>query len=168
MKKTIVLFGALVFASVSSSAAFAQSNTQVGTLNCKMGPTVGLVVGSVQRMSCTFNTNTGGREYYSATFKRIGLDLGISAGGRMAWAVFAPTQGIAPRALAGKYVGASGDIAVGLGVGANALVGGSRRTIALQPVSVEGQCFLAPCLAATGGYPRPVCGSVLLALGHIG
>src|SRR4029079_17399955 len=136
MKKTIVLFGALVFASVSSSAAFAQSNTQVGTLNCKMGPTVGLVVGSVQRMSCTFTSRTGAREHYSATFRRVGLDLGISAGGRLAWAVYAPSSGLAPRALTGHYIGASGDIAVGLGVGANALVGGSHRTVTLQPVSV--------------------------------
>jgi hypothetical protein len=150
MKRSAFVCGALLLALSSAAPAHAQRTVQVGTLNCKMGPTVGLVVGSVQRMSCTFNTNTGGREYYSATFKRIGLDLGISAGGRMAWAVFAPTQGIAPRALAGKYVGASGDIAVGLGVGANALVGGSRRTIALQPVSVEGQVGINVALGAAG------------------
>ena len=45
----------------------------------------------------------------------------------------------APGALAGKYIGASGDIALGLGVGANALIGGSNNSIALQPFSVEGQ-----------------------------
>lgn len=147
MKKIIV---ALMFASVSSSATLAQSNTQVGTLHCKMGPTVGLVVGSVQRMSCTFNRKTGGHEYYSATFRRVGLDLGVSAGGRLAWAVYAPSTGLAPRALAGKYIGASGDIAVGLGIGANALVGGSRRTVALQPISAEGQVGLNVALGAAG------------------
>ena len=62
----------------------------------------------------------------------------MTAGGVLAWAVFAPTQGIAAGALAGEYVGASGDIGLGLGVGANVLVGGSGRTIALQPLSVEG------------------------------
>jgi hypothetical protein len=150
MKKISRICAAALLAVVLASSAQAQRAVQVGTLNCKMGPTVGLIVGSVQRMSCTFNTNTGGREYYQATFKRLGLDIGVSAGGRLTWAVFAPSSGLAPRALAGSYVGASGDIAVGLGVGANALVGGSRRTIALQPVSVEGQVGLNIALGAAG------------------
>jgi hypothetical protein len=42
-------------------------------------------------------------------------------------------------ALAGEYVGASGNVAVVVGGGANVLVGGSNRSIALQPLSVEGQ-----------------------------
>ena len=53
-------------------------------------------------------------------------------------------------ALAGEYVGASGDIAVGVGVGANVLLGGSNRTIALQPLSVEGQAGLNVSLGVSG------------------
>lgn len=42
--------------------------------------------------------------------------------------------------LAGTYEGVSGDVALGPGVGANVfLLGGSRRSIALQPLSVEGE-----------------------------
>ena len=41
--------------------------------------------------------------------------------------------------LRGTYVGASGNASFGLGLGANVLVGGSHRTISLQPLSVEGQ-----------------------------
>ena len=52
--------------------------------------------------------------------------------------MFAPTQGIPVGALAGEYVGASGDIGIGVGAGANVLIGGSGRTFALQPVSLEG------------------------------
>jgi hypothetical protein len=33
----------------------------------------------------------------------------------------------------------SADAAAGLGVGANALIGGSNNTVALQPLSLEGQ-----------------------------
>jgi hypothetical protein len=36
-------------------------------------------------------------------------------------------------------VGASGNAALGVGLGANVLIGGSHRTISLQPLSVEGQ-----------------------------
>src|SRR6478735_1056721 len=67
-----------------------------------------------------------------------GTNIGITAGGAMAWAVFAPTQGPMRGGLAGTYVGASGAIGVGVGVGANLLFGGTGRSIALQPLSVEG------------------------------
>jgi hypothetical protein len=56
--------------------------------------------------------------------------------------VFAPTSGVAPGALAGEYVGASGDIGVGVGGGANVLIGGSVRTFALQPLSLQGSIAL--------------------------
>jgi hypothetical protein len=69
----------------------------------------------------------------------VGLDIGITGGGALAWAVFAPTEGPPRGGLAGAYVGASGDVGVGVGLGANVLFGGSNRTVALQPVSVEGQ-----------------------------
>lgn len=74
---------------------------------------------------------------YQGRIGRIGLDLGITAGGKMIWGVHASTTSIAPRALVGDYVGASGDISPGAGVGANALVGGSHHTIALQPLSLS-------------------------------
>jgi hypothetical protein len=53
--------------------------------------------------------------------------------------VFAPTRQLGPGELGGTYAGVSADVAAGLGVGANALVGGSNSTIALQPLSLEGQ-----------------------------
>jgi hypothetical protein len=103
-------------------------------------------------MSCTFIARSGARESYSATFRRIGLDLGITAGGRLVWGVYARTTApnVKPRALAGTYVGASGDIAAGLGVGANAMIGGSRRTIVLQPISIVGQVGVGIALGAAG------------------
>lgn len=76
------------------------------------------------------------REVYVGSITTVGLDI-VNGGGRMLWAVFAPTSGFPHGALAGTYVGASADIAVNLGLGANALVGGSHRSFALQPVSVE-------------------------------
>jgi hypothetical protein len=61
---------------------------------------------------------------------------------RLTWGVVAPTRGLPHGALAVKYAGASGDISLGLGIGANALVGGSHRSFAVQPLSVEGQVGL--------------------------
>ena len=44
-------------------------------------------------------------------------------------------------------MGASGDIGLGVGVGANVLVGGSNRSVALQPVSLEGWVLRSTWLA---------------------
>ena len=110
-----------------------------GTLTCKMAPSIGLIFGSRQRMACRFVPNgPNPPEAYVGVMGTIGLDVGITAGGVMAWGVFAPTTGPKRGALAGTYVGASGAIGVGVGVGANLLFGGTGRSIALQPLSVEG------------------------------
>src|SRR5262249_14772484 len=68
----------------------------------------------------------------------IGIDVGVIGGGLLAWAVYMPTQGPPQGALAGTYGGASGSIALGVGAGANVLLGGSGRSVMLQPISVEG------------------------------
>ena len=46
---------------------------------------------------------------------------------------------LGPGDLSGDYVGAQGSASVGVGVGGNVLVGGSANSIALQPLSVQGQ-----------------------------
>ena len=88
-------------------------------------------------------------ETYYGHLSTVGLDIGVNGGGRMMWVVFAPVSGHYAGALAGSYVGASADIAVGVGLGANVLVGGSRRSIALQPASVEGNTGVDLALGAS-------------------
>ena len=119
--------------------AFAQApRAKVGSLACNLAPTVGLIVASHQRLSCTYRPDGPfRREVYVGSITTVGLDIGVKGGGHMLWAVLAPTAGFPRGALAGAYVGASADVAVGLGLGANALVGGSHRSFALQPLSVE-------------------------------
>jgi hypothetical protein len=140
---------ALFIASVSPSSA--QQGTKVGTLTCRLAPSIGLIIGSQQRMTCRFVPD--GRfpaENYVGVLNRIGLDIGITAGGAMAWAVFASTAGPPRGSLAGRYGGASGEIGVGVGVGANVLFGGSARTISLQPLSVEGSVGFNLALGVAG------------------
>jgi hypothetical protein len=128
-----------ILLALAATPASAQSQRQAGTLVCNLGPSVGLIIGSRQRMTCVFtNSATQHRENYVGRIGRLGLDVGIQAGGRMVWGVIArTTKPLGARALVGDYVGASGEIGLGLGIGANALVGGSNRTIALQPLSIE-------------------------------
>jgi len=123
-----------------TASAFAQAQpTRVGGLTCDAAPRVGLVVGSRQQLRCIFSSNAAGHCSYSGTIGRVGLDVGVTGGGRLVWAVFAPTSHVGCGALRGSYVGASGSASLGVGLGANVLIGGSHRTISLQPLSVEGQ-----------------------------
>ncbi|MCX7311643.1 MAG: DUF992 domain-containing protein [Alphaproteobacteria bacterium] len=115
----------------------AQSRVEVGVLDCR-GSTSSFVVGSVTELSCTFNQSGGRPEPYRATMKRIGVDIGFNQQVAVAWGVFAPSSG-GRYDLSGTYVGGAASATVGIGVGANALIGGSGNTFALQPASVQGQ-----------------------------
>jgi Protein of unknown function (DUF992) len=136
---------ACTFLAVLSSSAAAQARPpfRVGGLTCNTDPRVGLVLGSRQDMRCVFTASTTGQQYvYRGTIRRIGVDIGVTRGGTLFWAVFARNSQVGQGTLRGNYVGASGNVALGLGVGAKILIGGSRRTITLQPLSVEGQIGL--------------------------
>jgi hypothetical protein len=135
----IVLAAALA---ALTAPAMAQSRVQSGVLECLSNPTFGAVIGSIRTMNCVFKPTRGPEQYYSGTRARIGVDLGVQAGAAIVWAVLAPTYQLQPGELMGTYAGVSADVAAGLGVGANALVGGSNNTVVLQPVSLEGQIGL--------------------------
>ena len=140
MRFSFVATIAALSLSFAATSAEAQSRVRAGGLSCNLSPTVGLIIGSRQQVQCTFTPGGGGPvEYYSGHVNRLGLDLGVTAGGRMIWGVFARTAKLPPRTLAGTYVGASGDASLGLGGGANVLIGGSNRSISLQPLSLQGQ-----------------------------
>ena len=115
-----------------AGSAFAQAQpVRVGGLTCEAAPRVGF--------RCVFRSNATGRHYsYAGAISRIRLDVAVT-GGRLFWGVFAATSHVGYGVLRGSYVGASGNVSFGLGLGANVLVGGSDRTIFLQPLSIEGQ-----------------------------
>jgi hypothetical protein len=151
MAKKHLSLGTCALAIVFAMPALAQTQpARVGGLTCDTGPRVGLLVGSSQRMNCLFRSNTGEQYRYRGRITRLGVDVGITRGGRLFWGVFAPTAHIGPGALRGTYVGASGNASLGLGLGANVLVGGSHRTISLQPLSVEGQVGINLALGVAG------------------
>jgi hypothetical protein len=137
----------------ASSSAFAQSRVEAGVLECR-GTTSSFIVGSVTELRCNFRS--GNRvEPYVASIRRVGVDIALPANVAVAWGVFAPTANIGPGGLAGNYAGASASATAGVGVGANALVGGSNNTIALQPVSVQGQTGLGVAAGVAAMELRP-------------
>ena len=138
---TVALTAALV---ASATQAMAQgSRVEVGVLECR-GSTTSFIVGSVTELGCTFRgSDNSPPEAYHATIRRAGVDIGFPQQVAVAWAVFAPTRGIQRGDLAGSYAGASASATVGIGLGANALIGGSNNTIAFQPLSGQAQTGLS-------------------------
>jgi hypothetical protein len=151
--KPALLLGLLLI----GNPAHAQGSTiRQGMLTCRTSASLGLIVGSTQRLSCQFKGNTGWTQDYIGRINRIGLDIGFTAGGVMAWAVLGSSSAIQPGALTGRFVGASGDISVGVGAGANVLIGGTAQSISLQPLSLEGQVGLNLALGVAGMTLAPV------------
>ncbi|MBB6306129.1 DUF992 domain-containing protein [Xanthobacter tagetidis] len=142
MRTSFVSLAALALVAAATPAAAQSAKVQAGVLVCSVAPSVGFVIGSIREMNCELRTaqvqpyNLLAR--YKGTVSRFGIDIGVSTGGTLGWAVFAPTSQIAPGNISGTYVGVSADAAWAIGGGANVLLGGSNNTVALQPLSLEG------------------------------
>jgi hypothetical protein len=137
-------FAAVAAMAVALTMAFGSADAQprrvqLGTLTCSMSASIGLIVGSQKNVNCIFRGQSGEpEEAYTGTMTTVGLDIGFTSGGVIVWTVFADTSRYAAM-LAGTYVGATAEVSVAAGLGANVLVGGSNRTVALQPLSLQGQ-----------------------------
>jgi hypothetical protein len=139
---TIAFFALVIGVSGFGASADAQGGAQVGTLTCNVSGGWGFVFGSSKAIRCTFARAGGGVERYTGSINKFGVYIGYTKGGVLVWGVLAPTTNLAPGALSGNYGGVTGSATVGVGAGANVLVGGSHRSISLQPVSVEGNTGL--------------------------
>jgi len=113
---------------------------QVGVLTCNVASGFGFVFGSSRAVNCTYSPTGGGGppQHYVGAINKFGVDIGYLQGGVIVWGVVSPTANLAPGSLSGTYAGATGSATVGVGAGANVLIGGSGNSIALQPVSIEG------------------------------
>ena len=142
MFRKAIAAAALVLAFAALEPAAAQ-RARTGLLNCDVSAGIGFIIGSQRSLICRFTPDGGGpSEVYTGTISRFGLDIGATAGAQMVWAVFSEFAGPQPGVLAGDYIGATGEATVAVGLGANVLIGGSNRQIALQPLSVSGQVGL--------------------------
>jgi Protein of unknown function (DUF992) len=134
--------GMLISSYVAADAQQPAQLVQVGVLECRGGASVGFIVGSVTNLGCVLRVAGRPEDHYVAVIQKVGLDIGITEKTALAWNVFAPVARLAPGDLAGNYAGADASAAIGVGAGGNVLVGGSNRSIALQPLSVQGEVGL--------------------------
>jgi hypothetical protein len=136
--QAFALAAAALAAALSGSEAQAQGRVEVGVLTCTASGSTGFIVGSNKYLRCRFH-RPGRDEYYRGTISKIGIDIGSTKVTSIGWAVLAPTANLPPRSLNGTYGGVGAEATIGVGIGANALIGGSRRSIILQPLSVQAQ-----------------------------
>jgi len=136
MGAAALVAGAFAFAGTADAAPH---GVKVGTLTCNVAAGWGFVFGSSKDLHCTFNP-PGSRpsEHYEGTISKFGVDIGYTSGGVLVWGVFAPASDVRAGALQGDYAGATASATVAVGLGANVLIGGLDKSIALQPVSFEG------------------------------
>lgn len=135
-----VLLAGAVLASMASRPAAAVGG-QVGVLTCKSvpGTRFNLIIHSAVDVDCVYATPAGIERYKGETGIGVGVDFNWDRHETIRFAVLAAAQdaSIGAHALAGKYVGGKASVTFGLGAGAAALIGGSSRNIALQPLGLE-------------------------------
>ena len=156
MRRNIMVAAFLMLATASFHAQTAQAQrVRTGVLNCDVSAGLGLIIGSQRSVNCLFTPDQPGpQEGYFGTISKLGLDIGVTGGGVMVWGVYADTtRGYG--FLAGDYAGASGEVTIAAGLGANVLVGGSSRTVALQPVSIGPQVGLNLAVGVANLSLRP-------------
>jgi Protein of unknown function (DUF992) len=155
LRGMVIALGLAVALAASASSARAQApapapaapaagggggaTVRAGYLTCHVAGGWGWIFGSSRKLSCAYALQPGYTEYYTGSITKLGADIGYLQSGVILWAVLAPTTNLGQGALAGHYGGATASAAVGVGAGANVLVGGLNSSIALQPVSIEGQ-----------------------------
>jgi hypothetical protein len=134
---------------VAGASGRVQADTvKAGVLTCNVEGGAGFIFGSTKELHCVFAPE-GSRtvERYAGEINKYGIDIGVTGKATLTWWVYAPTTKLGRGALSGNYSGAAADVSVGVGGGANVLVGGSRKTISLQPLSLQGQTGLNAAVA---------------------
>jgi hypothetical protein len=141
------LLGATLAGSVQPASA---AYVRAGVLECVVAPGVGLLILSSKRLTCTYRPNHGRPQLYAGRISKLGLDIGITGRTVIIWGVLTAQSGVKYGALAGSYGGVSAEATIGVGLGANALIGGTGRAFVLQPFSVQAQTGLNLAAGITG------------------
>ena len=149
------IFAAAIVAAFAASPILAEGEAQdiksadkvggkrLGQLNCKVDGGWGLLLGSSKKATCEFRKADGTSETYTGKLNKLGVDIGVTEEAYMTWVVFTRADAeTGPAALLGKYSGVSAEATLGIGLGANALIGGDNKSIGLQPVIVPGNTGL--------------------------
>ena len=141
LKKIATLFSFCLAILLWSSVTYAADEyVKVGILKCmKSGKKTNILIHSQFPILCIFKDASGGKEKYTGkTGIELGLDLQTVKKAKMRFAVLAVGDLKAgSKSLVGRYIGAKVNVAIGVGGGVDALVGGGSGHVALQPIALE-------------------------------
>jgi hypothetical protein len=141
-RSAAILPAAVVAVAITAGApgAVAQNEpAKIGQLDCTVVPSSrqNFIVASTAEVQCSFRRDASAEEYYRGeTGVQLGVDLSLKQEERLSFLVYASQylgQQPGPISLAGKYYGAQASVALGSGVGAFVLLGGSERQFTLAP-----------------------------------
>jgi len=110
--------------------------THIGLLECHTVQESGysLLIHSTANVTCRFETTAGVVEKYRGeTGIGFGIDLHWDRKTKIVYTVLAANYKAGSYHLAGKYFGGGGSATVGVGAGAQALIGGGDKSVSLQP-----------------------------------
>jgi len=137
MKSAALRLAAAITLAMSASAVHARAD--IGVLTCKLTSVQNDIVYTNEEFACEFKPKTGDTQTYTGEIKAFGVNLSVTKDVTLVWGVLAPSSDAAEAgSLAGRYVGGTASVALGAGGAANVLIGGSKHTVALQPISASG------------------------------
>lgn len=128
----------ILFSILSSALPASAARVQIGTITCDVSAAVGKILTAKQEVDCVYEPTSGAKEHYRGVIAKFGLEIGDIRQASLVWLVYGATS-LGAGAVAGNYIGVDADAAAGVGLGANVLVGGQSRSIALQPVSLQSE-----------------------------
>jgi outer membrane protein OmpA-like peptidoglycan-associated protein len=123
---------------LAAPAQAAPHGVKMGVLTCHVASGWGYIIASSRDLECSYRPNRGEADHYVGSISKLGVDIGYTQDGVLIWDVVAPSSDTRAGALQGDYAGATASATIGAGIGANVLIGGFDKSIALQPVSFEG------------------------------
>jgi hypothetical protein len=146
MRRRVIAFAGLAFiaaqAQPAASRALVPERVKAGILACDISAGLSLIITSKKNLTCMFTpSQPGTREVYIGSIGKFRLDPVAAVGGEMIWVVYVPSNKHFG-ALAGHYSGAPAELMIGGSLGAKVLVGGVARTVALQPLLLQGETAL--------------------------
>jgi hypothetical protein len=131
------LVATTAFAGGANAQALTKTKYYIGSLNCNVGGSVGLIFGSSKELSCVFVTVNGTSENYQGSIKKFGIDIGFTKAAHVLWHVYSLGTDRGAGALAGQFAGGQESLAVGVSAGTTGLYGGRNNEIILESIAIS-------------------------------
>jgi hypothetical protein len=133
---TAALVATAAFAGSAQAQPLTKTKYYIGSLNCNVSGSTGLIFGSSKELSCVFVTTDGTSESYQGSIKKFGIDIGFTKAAHVLWHVYSFGTDRGAGALNGQFAGGQSSVSVGVSAGSAGLYGGRHDEIVLESVAI--------------------------------